>query len=68
MCGIIAESTAGDQGAGKDDITNILRTLIFPTLLEIYQVLIRIRNLLYIDTMQGFLSSLFVYTKNYLKP
>ena len=34
MLEYIAESTIGDLGAGNDDITNILRTLIFPTLLE----------------------------------
>ena len=30
----IADSATGDQGAGNDDTTNFLRTLIFPTLLE----------------------------------
>jgi len=35
----IAGSTTGDKGAGNDDITNILRTLIFPTLLEIFNYL-----------------------------
>jgi len=32
---IIADSISGDLGVGNDDITNILRLLIFPTLLEI---------------------------------
>ena len=36
----IAESTTGDQGTGKDDITNFLGTLIYPTLLEIYGIMI----------------------------
>jgi hypothetical protein len=31
---IIADSTTGDQGAVDDYITNFLKTLIFPTLLE----------------------------------
>ena len=35
----IAGSTTGDKGAGNDDITNILRTLIFTSLLEQSQVL-----------------------------
>jgi len=34
-CAVIAESTTGDQRAVDDDITNILRPLIFPTLLEV---------------------------------
>ena len=38
MLGIIAESTAGDQVTGNDDITDILRTLIFTTL-EVSQIL-----------------------------
>ena len=40
---VIAESMTGDQGAGNDNITNSLRTLIFPPLLETLQgeVLIR---------------------------
>jgi len=33
MLEYIAGSTAGDKGAGIDDITNILRTLIFTALL-----------------------------------
>jgi len=32
----IADSNTGDQGAGNDDIKNILRTLIVPPLLEIH--------------------------------
>jgi hypothetical protein len=35
----IAESITGDQGAVGDDITNFLKTLIFPTLLELSTVL-----------------------------
>jgi hypothetical protein len=35
----IAENTTGDQGAEYDDITNFFRAPIFPTLLEIPQVL-----------------------------
>ena len=33
MC--IEARTTGDQGAANDDITNILRNLIFTTLLEV---------------------------------
>jgi hypothetical protein len=32
---IIAESTTGDQRTAGDDITNILRPMIFPTFLEV---------------------------------
>ncbi len=39
LSNISAESTTGDQGAGNDDITNFLRTLIFPTLLEKHAIL-----------------------------
>jgi hypothetical protein len=34
MLEYIAESTTGDRGAGNDDITSLLRTLIFSPLLE----------------------------------
>ena len=34
MCRIIADIATGDQRTVDDDITNILMTLIFPTLLE----------------------------------
>jgi hypothetical protein len=35
MLVFIAESTTGDQTSGNDDITTILRPLIYPTLLEV---------------------------------
>jgi hypothetical protein len=38
MLRFIAESNAGDQGAGNDNITNFFRSLIFSTLLEIAQL------------------------------
>jgi hypothetical protein len=38
----IADSATVTQGAGNDDITNILRTLIFTTL-EISSVLVRLQ-------------------------
>jgi hypothetical protein len=45
MLEYIADSARSFLKTGVDDITNFLRTLIFPTLLEIHQVLKLIRNL-----------------------
>ena len=35
MFRLIADSISGDLGVGNDDITNLLRLLIFPSLLEL---------------------------------